>query len=108
MRAALVDNHDQTGALDNAEWEWSCIRSGHAGRQTESFRIVLPDICSAQLQQLGRIMQEVDEACRSEDVALLSDVLEKRALPWLDGLIDSLGVWQETMALGPDSEYRPT
>jgi hypothetical protein len=61
-----------------------------------------------QLQQLGRIMQEVDEACRSEDVALLSDVLEKRALPWLDGLIDSLGVWQETMALGPDSEYRPT
>jgi hypothetical protein len=61
-----------------------------------------------QLQQLGCIMQEVDEACRSEEVALLSDVLEKRALPWLDTLIESLGLWQETMALGTDSEYRPT
>jgi hypothetical protein len=61
-----------------------------------------------QLQQLGRIMQEVDQACSSEDVALLSDVLEKRALPWLDSLIESLGVWQETMALGPGSEYRPS
>jgi len=61
-----------------------------------------------QLQQLGCIMQEVDEACRSEEVALLSDVLEKRALPWLDTLIESLSLWQETMALGPDSEYRST
>ncbi len=60
-----------------------------------------------QLQQLGRIMQEVDEACRTDDVSQLSDVLEKRAIPWLDSLIESLGLWQETLALGPGSDYRP-
>ena len=71
-------------------------------------RASLTQLRKWQLQQLGCIMQEVDEACRSEEVALLSDVLEKRALPWLDTLIESLSLWQETMALGPDSEYRPT
>jgi hypothetical protein len=51
-----------------------------------------------QLQQLGRIILEVDDACRSFDTEHLSDALENRALPWLDQLMESLMLWQEIMA----------
>lgn len=49
-----------------------------------------------QLQQLGRIVLEVDEACRANDTTPLSDALENRALPWLDHLLETLALWQET------------
>lgn len=52
-----------------------------------------------QLEQLGRIIQDVDEACDAQDSMLLSDALEKRALPWLDKLRDSLKLWLETILL---------
>ena len=51
-----------------------------------------------QLQQLGRVIHDVDEACQSGDTTTLSDVLENRVLPWLDNLCESLHLWNETLA----------
>jgi hypothetical protein len=50
-----------------------------------------------QLQQLGCIIQDVETASQSEDTTVLSDALEKRALPWLDALLESLNLWNETL-----------
>ena len=50
-----------------------------------------------QLQQLGCVIKDVDHACRSEDPTVLSDALEKRALPWLDSLHESLTMWHDTV-----------
>ncbi len=49
-----------------------------------------------QLEQLGDVIHDVDDACDAEDPTLLSDALEKRALPWLDKLHASLKLWLET------------
>lgn len=56
-----------------------------------------------QLQQLGCVLQDVDRACASDDTAMLSEVLEKRALVWLDNLHASLRLWYDTTqaSLGP-------
>jgi hypothetical protein len=43
-----------------------------------------------QLQQLAGIIREVDRACDSNDSTGLSDALEKRVLPWLEALQESL------------------
>jgi hypothetical protein len=56
-----------------------------------------------QLQQLGCVIKDVDEACRLEDSTALSDALEKRALPWLDMLQESLTLWHETVTSTPAS-----
>jgi len=53
-----------------------------------------------QLQQLSCVIQDVDAACHSEDSTALSDALEKRALPWLDKLQESLEMWNETVSYG--------
>jgi hypothetical protein len=63
----------------------------------ENGRASLMQLRKWQLQQLGFIIQEVDLACRSEDMTLLSDALEKRALLWLDNLLESLNLWHETI-----------
>ena len=52
-----------------------------------------------QLEQLGGVIQQVDESCDAEDPAVLSDTLEKCALPWLDNLHASLKLWLETALL---------
>lgn len=54
-----------------------------------------------QLQQLASIMKDVDEACEKEDSAALSNALEYRVLPWLDGLQASLDLWQITLLSSP-------
>jgi hypothetical protein len=51
-----------------------------------------------QLQQLGYIIQEVDQACHSEDPLILSDALEKRALAWVNNLYESLRFWHEAIS----------
>ena len=51
-----------------------------------------------QLQQLASILKDVDKACWSDDPAALSDALEYRVLPWLQGLQSSLELWHETLA----------
>ena len=50
-----------------------------------------------QLQQLGSVIQDVNCACEWDCSTVLSDALEKRVLPWLDKLHDSLNLWHETI-----------
>jgi hypothetical protein len=59
-----------------------------------------------QLQQLASIIKDVDETCWSFDPTGLSDSLERRVLPWLDGLRATLDLWHETLATAtlPSSE----
>jgi hypothetical protein len=54
-----------------------------------------------QLQQLGCVIRDVDEVCRSGDTAAISDALEKRALPWLEALRASLELWHDTISPTP-------
>lgn len=49
-----------------------------------------------QLQQLAAIIRDVDVACWSSDPVALSNALENRVLPWLDALIQSILLLQET------------
>lgn len=51
-----------------------------------------------QLEQLATILKEVDETCWSADPMALSNALENRVLPWLDGLSATLDLWYETLA----------
>jgi hypothetical protein len=54
-----------------------------------------------QLQQLGAILRDIDEASCSDNPAALSTALESRVLPWLQGLETSLELWHETLAIKP-------
>ena len=60
-------------------------------------RASLTQLRKWQLEQLGGIIQDIDDASRTDDTNLLSDALEKRALPWLDRLLESLALWNETI-----------
>lgn len=60
-------------------------------------RASLTQLRKWQLEQLGGIIQEIDAASEQDDTSLLSDALEKRALPWLDTLLESLNLWNETL-----------
>lgn len=50
-----------------------------------------------QLEQLGSIIEDVNNACRCPMTTILSDSLEIRVLPWLERLESSLNLWHETM-----------
>jgi hypothetical protein len=54
-----------------------------------------------QLQQLGMIMKDIDEACWAEDPHVLANALESRVLPWLESLQASLELWLETLLCAP-------
>lgn len=56
-----------------------------------------------QLQQLAAILRDVDQACWSDEAGALSNALEYRVLPWLQGLQTSLDLWHETLASKPES-----
>jgi hypothetical protein len=64
----------------------------------ENGRAPLIQLRKWQLQQLGCVIQDVDEACRWEDAAMVSDALEQRVIPWLDNLHESLQLWHETVS----------
>ena len=53
-----------------------------------------------QLQQLGCVIKDVDAVCRFGDNIALSNALEKRVLPWLDNLHESLQMWHDHIAAG--------
>jgi hypothetical protein len=57
-----------------------------------------------QLQQLASVMQDTDAACSAEDSTALSNALEYRVLPWLDGLQNSLELWHTTLQAARDLE----
>jgi hypothetical protein len=63
-------------------------------------RASLTQLRSWQLQQLGNLIRDVDEACHSEDTILLSDALENRVLPWLQSLHEHISLWHQTVAAG--------
>ena len=50
-----------------------------------------------QLQQLAGIIQEVDRACQTDDPTALSNALERRVLPWLEGLQETLVLLRHTL-----------
>jgi len=52
-----------------------------------------------QLEQLGAVIQDVNNACEWDSPTALSDVLETRVLPWIDKLHTSLNLWHETMQM---------
>lgn len=54
-----------------------------------------------QLEQLGGVIREVDEACHTEDTTVLAEALEQRALPWLDKLHEFLLMWHDMIASDP-------
>ena len=64
----------------------------------------LPQLRKWQLEQLGAILQEVDEACWSDDPRVLSSVLEQRVLTWLNSLQASLILWRETALASPNAD----
>jgi hypothetical protein len=53
-----------------------------------------------QLEQIARLVHEVDSACNSLDTLKLSDALEKRVLPWLQKLSDLVQLWYQTLSAG--------
>jgi hypothetical protein len=59
-----------------------------------------------QLEQLAGIIQEVDRACESDDPTALSDALETRVLPWLEGLLDTLALLRFTLRTEPETAGR--
>jgi hypothetical protein len=54
-----------------------------------------------QLQQLGWVIRDVDEAARGDETSALSDALEKRVGRWLDQLQQSLELWEEAALSAP-------
>lgn len=72
----------------------------------ENGRAPLIQLRKWQLQQLGCVIQDVDEACRWEDAAMVSDALEQRVMPWLDNLHKSLQLWHETVSSSPSATTR--
>lgn len=59
-----------------------------------------------QLQQLGAVIQDVNNACEWDNPTMLSDALELRVLPWLDKLKTSLELWQQTIISGASTWCR--
>jgi len=53
-----------------------------------------------QLEQVGAIIRDVNEACHSEDTIRLSNALENRVLPWLQQLCELINLWHETALAG--------
>jgi hypothetical protein len=50
-----------------------------------------------QLQQLGGIIRELDQAAWEDDSQMLAQALETRALPWLENLLAFFDLWYETL-----------
>ena len=63
-------------------------------------RTPLTQLCKWQLEQIAAIMEDLDEACHSEDSIQLSNALENRVLPWLQNLGELISLWHETVLAG--------
>lgn len=50
-----------------------------------------------QLEQLASILKAVDARAASDDNIRLSEAIEERVMPWLDGLMATLDLWQATL-----------
>ena len=63
-------------------------------------RASLTQLRKWQLEQLAMILKDVDAACWSEDLRVLSHALDHRVVPWLEDLQASLELCYETMLAG--------
>lgn len=70
-----------------------------AGRRCDSQRPSLAELRKWQLQQLASLIKDVDDVCSADDTRPLSNMLERRVLPWLETLGDSLELWLETLEM---------
>jgi hypothetical protein len=59
-----------------------------------------------QLEQLGAILRDVDEACRAKDSMVLAAALETRVMPWLENLRASLELLKGTLLSGLSAGMR--
>jgi hypothetical protein len=66
----------------------------------ECRRVPLIQLRKWQLEQLSFIINDLDGACGLEDTTALSNALENRVLPWLDGLLETLELWQNSFLMG--------
>jgi len=57
-----------------------------------------------QLEQIGNIIKDVNEACWSGNQRMLFNALENRALPWLNQLQNTLSLMHETLQAGARSQ----
>jgi len=64
----------------------------------ENGRANMSQLRKWQLQQLGGVIQDVDTACGSEDPIPLAEALERRVLPWLNKLHESLQMWSDAVS----------
>jgi hypothetical protein len=71
----------------------------HADGRHQSNRPSLAELRRWQLGQLACLIKDVDDACSADDTRPLASVLEKRVLPWLETLGDSLELWLETVEM---------
>ena len=53
-----------------------------------------------QLEQVAAIVREVDAVCESGDNITISDVLERRVLPWVQKLTDLVRLWYQAVSAG--------
>lgn len=63
-------------------------------------RASLSQLRKWQLEQIAVIIRDVDAVCVAGDTIQISDVLEKRVLPWLQKLNDLIHLWHETVMAG--------
>jgi hypothetical protein len=118
-QAALATEHTLTAVtlviINEADyaWEiwWNLVRDLKAPLVTLS---LMPETASGpvtagasllqlrkwQLQQLGSIITDVDETCGLEETVALSNALEYRVLPWLEGLETLLELWHTNLMAG--------
>jgi hypothetical protein len=66
----------------------------------EARRVPLIQLRKWQLEQLAFIIKDLDEACALPDTTTLSNALESRVLPWLDGLRQTLELWHNSFLMG--------
>jgi hypothetical protein len=59
-----------------------------------------------QLQQLGAILRHVDDSCWVEGAADLSNALEQRVLPWLEGLQTTLELWHSNLSYATQNNWQ--
>ena len=72
--------------------EGACLTSAGHGSATQ--------LRKWQLEQIAAIIQEVDEACSTQETIPLSNALENRVLPWLQNLSSLIRLWHETALAG--------
>lgn len=82
----------------------SLLPEGTFGRSQG--QVSLMQLRKWQLEQLGAVIEDVNNACECENPLALSDALELRVLPWLEKLRQSLELLRQTILSRPRARRR--